>query len=111
MNSHHPSLASGRWQSFTLSEQLAHIGSEVERALSWREKGRPEYAQRALERGLELLDLTLNDPRHRGRLRELARLREVLLDYFMGKNLYGSTEESWRRYFYFFAIAARSGGS
>jgi hypothetical protein len=108
LNSHHPSLASGRWRSFTLVEQLAHIGSEVERALGWRGKGRPENAEKALERGLELLDLTLNDPRHRGRLRELTRLREVLLDYFMGENQFGSSEESWRRYFYYFAYAARS---
>ncbi|MCK4771599.1 MAG: hypothetical protein KAT18_01665 [Candidatus Latescibacteria bacterium] len=111
MNSHHPSLASGRWRSFPLSEQLAHVGSEVERALRWRSKGRPEYAQRALERGLELLDLTLNDPKHRGRLRELARLREALLDYFLGENVFGSSEDSWRRYFHCFAYAARSSSS
>ena len=38
----------------------------------------------------------------------LARLREALLDYFVGENRFGSSEESWRRYFYYFAFAARS---
>jgi hypothetical protein len=32
----HPSLAAGRWRTFSLMEQLAHVGSEVERALNWR---------------------------------------------------------------------------
>ncbi len=108
MNSHHPSLAAGRWLSFPLAEQLAHVGSEIERAIGWRSKGYPDYTQKALERGLELLDLTLSDPKHSGRLRELTRLREALLDYFLGENQFGSTEESWRRYFQCFAYAARS---
>ena len=28
----HPSLATGRWQTLTLIEQLGNVGSEVERA-------------------------------------------------------------------------------
>ncbi len=46
------------------------------------------------------------DPRHRHRLKEPARVREALLDYFLGENEYGSTEDSWRRYFFQFALAA-----
>jgi hypothetical protein len=57
-------------------------------------------------RGLELLDLTIADPRHRRRLKELTRLREVLLDYFVGPNEYGSTDVAWRRYFHAFGMAA-----
>ena len=34
----HQSLASGRWQQLSFVEQMANIGSEVERALSWKEK-------------------------------------------------------------------------
>ncbi len=99
MSCHHPELAAGRWQSFSLSEQLANVGSEAERALSWASKGNPKYSTMALERGLELLDLTIADPKHRCRLKELTRLREVLLDYFVGENRYGSSEETWRSYF------------
>jgi hypothetical protein len=109
----HPGLAAGRWQTLPLVEQLANVGSEVERALNWAEKGRPEYSHNALERGLELLDLTIADPRHRRRLKELTRLREVLLDYFLGENWFGSSEGAWRSYFhpYGVAVALRKGSS
>ena len=34
----HQKMASGRWQKFTIFEQMANIGSEVGRALNWKEK-------------------------------------------------------------------------
>lgn len=108
MSYQHESLASGRWRSLSLIEQLANIGSEVERALNWRQKGNPAYSQRALERALELIDLTIADPRHRARLKEITRLREAILDYFLGDNFYQSSDHLWRRYFYAFGYAARS---
>jgi hypothetical protein len=36
----------------------------------------------------------------------LTRLREALADHFVFDNLYGSTDESWRRYFHAFTYAA-----
>ncbi len=102
----HRGLAAGRWRTFPLTVQLAHVGGEVERALRWRERDRPEHARNALERGLELLDLTIADPRHHGRRRELTRLREALLDDFQGENAFGSSPESWQRYFRSFALAS-----
>jgi len=69
-------------------------------------KGNPDYSRWALERGLELLDLTIADPKHRHRLRELSRLREARLDYFPGENQFGSTERSWRSYFHAYGLAA-----
>ena len=106
MTPYHPGLSAGRWFELTLVEQLANVGSEIERALNWASKGNLESSSRALERGLELLDLTLADPRHRHRLKEPARVREVLLDYFCGDNHYSSSDESLRRYFRQFALAA-----
>lgn len=106
MSASHPSLAAGRWQMFSLVEQLANVGSEVERALNWRNKNNSDYSRRALERALELLHLTIADPRHRGRLKEITRLRELLLDFFLGENEYHSIEQDWRNYFYGFAYAA-----
>jgi hypothetical protein len=102
----HETLAAGRWRAFSLVEQLANVGSEVERALNWLDKRNPEYSQLAFLRALELLDLTIADPRHRRRLKELTRLREALLDFFMGDNTFKSTGKSWRGYFYGFAYAA-----
>lgn len=106
MGVQHLSLAAGRWQTFSLVEQLANIGSEVERALNWRNKNNPGYSCQAFERALELLNFTIADPRHRRRLKELTRLREALLDFFLGENEFGSLEQSWRNYFYGFAYAS-----
>lgn len=87
-------------------EQLANVGSEVERALNWLNKNNPEYSRLAFLRALELLGLTIADPQNRHRLKEMTRLREALLDFFLGDNEFRSTEKSWRSYFYSFAYAS-----
>lgn len=103
----HKSLAAGRWQNLSLIEQMANIGSEVERALSWKAKGNLEYSQKAFIRALELIDLTLSAPLSFARLKELARMREAIVDFFYGENIFCSTDVSWRKYFLPFAYAAR----
>jgi hypothetical protein len=108
MNYRHKELAAGRWFGMSLVEQLANAGSEVERALKWRDKGNRELSDQAVERALELLTLTIIDPRHRTRLRELTRVRETLADFFYGGNRYGGTAAGWRNYFGAFAYAARA---
>ena len=107
MSYQHKELAAGRWRELPLVEQMANIGGEVERALSWREKGNEDYSRRAFERALELVDITLAHPHRPSHLREIARLREALVDYFHGANEFKSTESSWRKYFYHFTYAAR----
>lgn len=107
MTYQHRDLASGRWNDLPLVEQLAHVGSEVERALKWRAKNNPEYCINACDRALELLDLTLACPTHKHRLREIARLRESLTDFFYGENQYAATERSLSAYFLRFAYARR----
>jgi hypothetical protein len=95
-----------RWHTFSLIEQLANVGSEVERALKWREKGNAEYSMMSFERALELLDYTTEGMKDFYRLRELKRLRETLVDYFTGENIYNSTASLFRNYFYGFNYAA-----
>lgn len=108
----HRELAAGRWRTLTLAEQMGNVGSEVSRALRWRSRN-PEIFRGAMERALELIDLTLDDPRHRAsaaRLREICRVREVLLDHLVGPNQYGSTGAGLQRYFDAFAVAAALSG-
>ena len=105
----HRDLASGRWWELSVAEQLGNIGSEISRANRWSGRN-AELARGALERALELIDLTLDDPRHRqclSRLRELARMREVVVDFFDGPNAYHSTAASLQKYFDAYALAAR----
>lgn len=107
MNYQHKELAAGRWKQLTFLEQMANIGSEVERALKWQAKHNDAYCRQAFERALELTDLTLDSVKGFARLKELARLREAMVDYFFGSNQYVSTEELWRKYFSNFTYAAR----
>jgi hypothetical protein len=105
----HQELAAGRWWTLSLAEQLGNIGSEVSRAAKWSGRN-ADLARGALERALELFDLTLDDPRHRAspaRLRELARAREVVGDFFEGPNEYHSTAANLQKYFDAYALAAR----
>jgi hypothetical protein len=103
----HKDLAAGRWAQLSLVERMAHIGGEVERALRWREKNNAEYSRMAFERALELIDLSLEHSRKLSHLKEIARLREALVDYFFGTNEFKSTDASWRNYFYPFTYASR----
>ena len=104
----HTELAAGRWKSFPLMLQLAHVGSEVSRAQNAKIVGNDARLQSALSRMLELLDLTIADPKNRFRLRELCRAREVLCDFLAGDNIYHSTGESLNRYFLQFAAASKN---
>lgn len=103
----HSELAAGRWHRMSLMEQMGNAGSEVSRALRARQQGNAARERSALHRFLELMDLTIADPRLQGRRRELCRVREVVCDFFVGDNRYGSTDESLDRYFMPFARAAR----
>jgi hypothetical protein len=103
----HTDLAAGRWHAMSLVEQLGNAGSEVSRALKARGSSNAARERSALERFLELIDLTIADPRLKGRRRELCRVREMVCDYFVGENTFRSTPESLDRYFLPYAMAAR----
>lgn len=106
MNIQHKNLAAGQWQKLTLIQQLANIGSEVFRAINWKKKERSDFSQRAFFRALELIDLSLENKNSYARLKELSRLRSVLIDYFVGENEFKSQEKSIEKYFYSFTYAA-----
>ena len=128
MKYQHQKLASGGWGKLNFFEQMANIGSEVERGITWRNKNKgtlvsrktqnkgtlvsrsaqnnDKYSQKAIERAFELLNLTIASQQKQKKLKELTRLREVLVDYFFGQNQYSSTDRLWQKYFYAFNYAA-----
>ena len=71
MRFQHKELSQGKWQKMSLIEQMANIGSEVERAINWKNKNDKEYSRMAFERALELIDLTISDGKNRWRLKEI----------------------------------------
>jgi len=89
-------------------EQLGNIGTEVARAHRAQASGNVDRFDAALDRALELFDLTLGDPRWRGRRREIGRAREVVCDYLVGDNEFQSSSEALDAYFIEFAVAARN---
>ena len=92
-----------------MAEQLGNVGSEVGRAINWKKKSNFEQMNKALNRGLELFDLTLSDKRWKySQLKEIARAREVVCDFLAGDNEYHSDEKFLNNYFTQFAFLARA---
>jgi len=89
-----------KWFKLSLAEQLANIGSEVIRAINWKEKGKENYSKEATLRAMELIDLTIKDKKNRYRLKEVLRLRELLADFLWFDNQYNSTAESFKKLFF-----------
>lgn len=103
----HKGLTLERWSTFSLFIQLANVGTDIARAFQWKKLNNSAYSQQAFDRAMELLDLTILDPKNRGGTgRELGRVREALKDFFLCNNEYGTSEEFWNRYFYDFNYAA-----
>ena len=104
----HASLAADVAELLIERQRVPASGSDVGRAIRAKAHHDDLRLQGALERALELLDLTLADDRWRGpRRREIARAREVVCDFLVGDNDYASTGESLDAYFFAFAMAAR----
>ncbi len=107
MKYQHKSLAEGRWEKMSFSEQMANIGSEISRAINWRKKNKEIYCEKSLIRANELLTLTIDTVSVKTHLKELTRLREALNDYFFGSNQFCSSDALWQKYFDHFNYAAR----
>ena len=106
----HPSLAAGRWQTLSLIEQLGNVGSEVDRAIRAHAQGRGDRLERALDRALELFDLTASDPRWKlHQRREILRAREQFCRIFFDETSEPDLANYLNKYFLQFAVAARRG--
>jgi hypothetical protein len=95
------------WAKFSLEEQMANIGSEVSRALH--AKGNSPRYWGAVARALDLFYLTIEDPRWKGRLREILRVRELFAAAALGSDEFKTSLQDLDRYFDCFAWLARTG--
>jgi hypothetical protein len=86
---------------------MANVGAEIGSTMRWKNKGNAQMSKNAFFRGLELLDYTIQDKKNVNSLKEIVRVREALLDYFLGDNIYKSSDLLWEKYFHFFNVVTR----
>ena len=74
-----------RWNALSRARQILNIVSELTRTSNSVARGNPERSRSSLERALELVDFTLDDRAQwsGNRLRELARWRELLAEFYI----------------------------
>lgn len=70
-----------RWKNFTTHQQLLMIGSEFMRAKTWQGKDQEKFLS-ALERALELIDLTISDAKWKDNLLMILILREEAAKFY-----------------------------
>lgn len=108
MSALHQQLAAGRWLQMSLAEQIGNIGSEFSRARNAEQRQDDEQRNKALERAIDLIDLTLACPYHWTRLKEINRLRELTASQYIKSDEYQVTLQELEDYTLPFALLARS---
>ena len=93
-----------KWNKLSFASQMGNIGSEINRAIYWRELGDKKNKEESLWRALELIDLIAMQRKSV----ELLRLREVVCDLFMSANNYKISSELLKKYFLDFALLAQN---
>lgn len=81
----------------SIGEQISNIGSEVERAIRY--KNDQKKSLNFVNKAVELIERSQMDPKNRYRIRELGFCKEELIDYFIGENIYSTTDEALRKYY------------
>lgn len=73
-----------RWKTFTKSQQLLMVGSEIMRAKAWQGVDEGLF-QGALERTFPLVDLCLEDKKWQDQQLSLLTLRDELGKFYVGQ--------------------------
>ena len=87
------------WFNMPVSLQLANVGSEVNRAIQWKKRGNEDRKISFCNKAIEFLELTKKDLKNRFRVGELDFCIEELKDYFLGENIYNTTDEMLMKYY------------
>lgn len=70
-----------RWKNFSKHQQLLTITAEFIRAKTWQNKDQEKFLL-ALDRALELIGLSLSDPKWGNNIYMLLRLREEVAKFY-----------------------------
>lgn len=77
-------MTTERWYKFSKREQLLAIFSELERARVWQEKNEDNF-KGALERALELADMSIDDSKWKGDTLKLWVLRNEMAKFYINE--------------------------
>lgn len=87
------------WYNMPVGLQLANVGSEVNRALSWKKRGNIQRTVSFCNKAIDFLEIMKTDEKNRNRIGELNFCIEELKDFFLGDNIYGTTDETLMKYY------------
>ena len=87
------------WFAMPISMQIANVGSEVHRAIRWKNKGDDQKKISFCKKAIEFLELIKTDPKNKHRKNELDFCIEELTDYFLGENIYHTSDEVLIKYY------------
>lgn len=87
------------WYNMPVGLQLANVGSEVNRALSWKKRGNTQRTVSFCNKAIDFLEIMKTDEKNRNRIGELNFCIEELKDFFFGDNIYGTTDETLMKYY------------
>lgn len=87
------------WYEMPVTLQISNIGSEVGRAIRYKNKDNQQRMIMFCEKAIEFLQLSISDPKNKHRKQEFEFCIEELKDYFMGENVYQTTDEMLKKYY------------
>ena len=96
---HYEEKTDARWFSMPIGVQISNVGSEVNRAIRWKNRKEPQKAENFCKKAIEFLEIIKRDPKNVHRRGELDAAIEELRDYFLGENLFQTTDEVLTRYY------------
>ena len=88
-----------KWYEMPVSMQISNIGSEVNRAIRWKNNDNQQRMKMFCEKAIEFLELSISDPKNKHRINEFEFCIEELKDYFFGDNIYETTDEMLNKYY------------
>ena len=88
-----------RWFDMPINLQIANIGSEVHRAIRWKNRGDRQKSENFCNKAIEFWERSKRDPKNQARLNEIDNAIEELRDFFLGQNIYQTSEETLIRYY------------
>lgn len=87
------------WFAMPIGVQISNVGSEVHRAINWKNRGDVQKRDSFCMKAIEFLELMKKDPKNCYRKGELDCCIDELKDYLMGENIYNTTEEQLIKYY------------